>query len=81
MLTGVFALLFGFGMFLGSVSLLFVFIPLFILFSFWEIKAIEEPELVKRLGQEYIEYREITPMFFPNFGRIFKTVNKKHFIF
>ena len=67
MLTGVFALLFGFGIFFGSVSLLFVFTPIFILFNFWELKAIEEPELVKRLGQEYIEYRKMTPMFFPNF--------------
>ena len=67
MLTGVFALLFGFGIFFGSISLLFVFTPLFIFLNFWELKAIEEPELVKRLGQEYIEYRKMTPMFFPNF--------------
>lgn len=67
MLTGVFGLLFGFGIFFGSVSLLFVFTPLFILLNFWELKAIEEPELEKRLGQEYIEYRKMTPMFFPRF--------------
>jgi protein-S-isoprenylcysteine O-methyltransferase Ste14 len=67
MLTGVFSLLFGFGIFFGSASLLFVFTPLFILLNFWELKAIEEPELVKRLGQEYVEYRNRTPMFFPNF--------------
>ena len=72
MLTGVFALLFGFGVFSESVSLLFVFTPLFIFFNFWELKAIEEPELVKRLGQEYIEYRKMTPMFFPSFSLIFK---------
>lgn len=68
MLTGVFALLFGFGIFFGSICLLFVFTPLFIFINFWELKAIEEPELVKRLGQEYIDYREMTPMFFPGFG-------------
>ena len=45
MLTGVFALLFGFGIFFESVSLLFVFTPLFIFVNFWELKAIEEPEL------------------------------------
>ena len=72
MLTGVFALLFGFGMFFGSVSLLFVFTPLFIFLNFWELKAIEEPELVKRLGQEYIEYRKLTPMFFPSFRKKYK---------
>jgi len=72
MLTGVFALLLGLGIFFESVSLLFIFTPLFIFVNFWELKAIEEPELVKRLGQEYIEYRKRTPMFFPGFGLIFK---------
>ena len=72
MLTGVFALLFGFGVLLGSVSLLFVFTPLFILINVWEIKAIEEPELLKRLGENYSEYRKRTPMFFPRFGTLFK---------
>jgi protein-S-isoprenylcysteine O-methyltransferase Ste14 len=65
MLTGIFALLFGFGALFGSVSLLVVFTPLFILINFWELKVIEEPELVKRLGEDYIEYRKKTPMFFP----------------
>ncbi len=65
MLTGVFALLFGFGVLLGSVSLLVVFTPLFILVNVWELNKIEEPELIKRLGDEYIEYRRQTPMFIP----------------
>jgi protein-S-isoprenylcysteine O-methyltransferase Ste14 len=76
MLTGVFALLFGFGVLLGSVSLLFIFTPLFIFLNVWELKAIEEPELMKRLGQDYIEYRKRTPMFFPGLGKIFKRRNK-----
>jgi protein-S-isoprenylcysteine O-methyltransferase Ste14 len=36
------------------------------------LKAIEEPELLKRLGEDYIEYRERTPMFFSGLGIIFK---------
>ena len=72
MLTGVFALLFGFGVLLGSASLLVIFTPLFIFINVWELKAIEEPELLKRLGQDYIEYRKRTPMFFSGFGKIFK---------
>jgi len=72
MLTGVFSLLFGFGVLFGSVFLLIVFTPLFILINFWELKSIEEPELEKRLGEEYIEYQKRTPMFFPGFGIIFK---------
>lgn len=69
MLTGVFALLFGIGVLLESVSLLFIFTPLFILINVWELKAIEEPELLKRLGRDYAEYRETTPMFFPKIGK------------
>ena len=72
MLTGVFALLFGFGILLGSASLLVVFTPLFIFINVWELKAIEEPELLKRLGGDYFEYRERTPMFFPGLGILFK---------
>ena len=72
MLTGVFFLLFGLGVLFGSVFLLIVFTPLFIFINFWELKSIEEPELEKRLGEEYIEYRKRTPMFFPGFGIIFK---------
>ena len=72
MLTGVFALLFGIGVLLGSVSLLAIFTPLFIFVNVWELKVIEEPELLKRLGQDYIEYRKRTPMFFPSLRKIFK---------
>jgi protein-S-isoprenylcysteine O-methyltransferase Ste14 len=72
MLTGVFALLFGIGVLLGSVSLLVIFTPLFIFINVWELKAIEEPELLKRLGQDYVEYRKSTPMFFPGLGKILK---------
>jgi len=72
MLTGLFALLFGFGILLGSASLLVVFTPLFIFISVCELKAIEEPELLIRLGEDYSEYRKRTPMFFPAFRIIFK---------
>jgi protein-S-isoprenylcysteine O-methyltransferase Ste14 len=72
MLTGVFALLFGLGALFGSIFLLIVFTPLFILVNVWELKAIEEPELIKRLGKDYIEYRQRTPMFFPDLKKIFK---------
>lgn len=71
MLTGVFFLLFGFGVYFGSVSLLILFTPLFIVVNFWELKSIEEPELEKRLGEKYIAYRKRTPMFFPDLRVIF----------
>jgi protein-S-isoprenylcysteine O-methyltransferase Ste14 len=65
MLTGIFFLLFGIGAVVGSISLIFIFTPLFILVNMWELKEIEEPELVRRLGEEYIAYRNKTPMFIP----------------
>jgi len=67
MLTGVFLFLFGVGFGVNSVSLVFFFTPLFVLINVWELKQIEEPELMKRLGDEYIEYRRQTPMFLPVF--------------
>lgn len=67
MLTGVFLFLFGVGFAINSVSLVFIFTPLFVLINVWELKQIEEPELIKRLGKEYIEYRKKTPMFLPTF--------------
>jgi protein-S-isoprenylcysteine O-methyltransferase Ste14 len=67
MLTGVFMLLFGLGIFIRSFSLVLIFTPLFIAINIWELKAIEEPELAKRLGEEYLAYKKKTPMFIPNF--------------
>jgi protein-S-isoprenylcysteine O-methyltransferase Ste14 len=65
MLTGVFLFLFGLGLGVNSVSLVFFFTPLFVLINLWELKKIEEPELMKRLGDEYIDYRSQTTMFIP----------------
>ena len=69
MVTGVFILLFGIGFAVNSVSLVCFFTPLYVLVNVWELKQIEEPELVKRLGDEYVEYRRQTPMFFPGLKR------------
>jgi protein-S-isoprenylcysteine O-methyltransferase Ste14 len=65
MLTGVFLLLFGIGFAIKSLSLVVFFTPLYILANVWEIKEVEEPELVKRLGEEYVAYQRRTPMFIP----------------
>jgi protein-S-isoprenylcysteine O-methyltransferase Ste14 len=51
MLTGIFLLLFGIGFAIKSPSLIVVFTPLFILANVWEIKEIEEPELMRRFEQ------------------------------
>ncbi len=65
MLTGVFLLLFGIGFAIKSLSLVVLFTPLFVLANVWELKEIEEPELVNRLGEEYVAYQKRTPMFIP----------------
>jgi protein-S-isoprenylcysteine O-methyltransferase Ste14 len=69
MLTGLFILLFGLGIALGSLSLVFIFIPLFIIMNVWELKKVEEPELARRLGKAYIAYKKRVPMFFPSFTK------------
>ena len=65
MLTGIFIQLFGFAVILHSISLFFIFTPLFIIINVWELKYIEEPELEKRLGEDYSAYKKNVPMFFP----------------
>lgn len=65
MTSGVFILLFGIGVLFGSISLIFVSTPLFIFLNVLELKAIEEPELEKRLGNEYLEYKKRVPMYIP----------------
>lgn len=70
MLTGIFLLLFGLAVFFRSISLALLFTPLFIFINAWEVKAIEEPELERRFGEEYVEYRKQTPMFFPSLKKI-----------
>jgi len=69
MLTGVFLFLFGLGFYFDSFSLVLFFTPLFILINVWELKEIEEPELVKRFGDTYVDYQRQTPMFIPGLGR------------
>ena len=69
MLTGVFAFLIGIGFLLHSVSMVFVWTPVFIIFNVLELKLVEEPELERRFGESYIEYRRRVPMFVPKGAR------------
>lgn len=70
MLTGLFIILFGIGFICNSITLTFILTPIFILFNIIELKNIEEPELEKRLGEEYVGYRNKTPMFIPKINSI-----------
>lgn len=69
MLSGLFLILFGIGFLLQSFSLVIIYTPLFMVIAFLEFKMIEEPELEKRLGSSFLEYRKNVPMFFPYPGR------------
>lgn len=65
MLTGLFVVMFGLGLWLISVSLIAIYLPLFILLNYVELKKVEEPELEKRFGDGYLRYKKRTPMFIP----------------
>lgn len=65
MMTGVFMILAGIGILSGSVSLTFIITPIFVFISILEFKYIEEPELEKRFGKEYAEYKKRTPIIIP----------------
>ena len=69
MLIGVFAFLFGIGFLLHSVSMVFVWTPVFVIFNILELKLVEEPELELRFGESYIEYKQCVPMFIPSCAR------------
>lgn len=69
MLTGVFLMLAGLGILFGSVTLTFVATPVFAFVSILEFKYIEEPELEKRFGEAYSEYKKKTPIIIPRLNR------------
>mgnify|MGYP001114460041 CR=1 FL=1 len=69
MLTGIFIWMFGLGILYRSISLMFISVPLFVIFNIIELKMIEEPELTKRFGKDYLEYKKRAPMFIPRFGK------------
>jgi protein-S-isoprenylcysteine O-methyltransferase Ste14 len=55
----------GLGVLLGSLSLIFIFVPLLVLLYTFYVKAVEEKELELRFGEEYLEYKKKVPMFIP----------------
>jgi len=68
MLTGLFACLLGIGFLLQSLSILLITTPLYIVAHVIELKRVEEPELERRFGASYTEYRRNVPMFIPRPG-------------
>ena len=69
MLTGVFTGLFGLGVLLQSIGTVSVSTPAYIILHLIELKLVEEPELERRFGAAYTEYKRDVPMFWPRFWR------------
>ena len=69
MLLGWIIMLFGVGILLNSLSLIFIFTPLFILLNVLYLKTIEEKEMEKKFGKQYINDKVSVPMFIPRFGK------------
>jgi protein-S-isoprenylcysteine O-methyltransferase Ste14 len=69
MLLGWIIMLFGVGILLNSISLILIFTPIFILLNILYLKAIEEKEMEKKFGEEYLKYKKSVPMFIPRLGK------------
>ncbi|UCG10165.1 MAG: isoprenylcysteine carboxylmethyltransferase family protein [Dehalococcoidia bacterium] len=68
MVLGWIIMLIGVGLLLNSISLIFILTPLFMLLNFVYLKTIEEKEMEKKFGEEYLKYKQNVPMFFPRLG-------------
>jgi protein-S-isoprenylcysteine O-methyltransferase Ste14 len=69
MLFGWIIMLFGVGILLNSVSLVAIFTPFFILLNVVYLKTIEEKEMERKFGEEYLKYKQSVPMFLPRLRR------------
>lgn len=69
MVTGVFGVLFGLGLALHSMGVALIWTPAYVLVHWIELKRVEEPELARRFGASYVEYRKRVPMFVPRLTR------------
>jgi len=69
MLLGWIIMLFGVGIVLNSFSLIIIFTPLFIMINILYLKTIEEKEMEKKFGKQYLIYKEKVPMFIPKFAK------------
>ena len=69
MILGLFIFMLGLGVLFGSLSFIFIFTPLFIVLNVLYLKAIEEKEMEKKFGREYLEYKKRVPMFIPRFKK------------
>jgi protein-S-isoprenylcysteine O-methyltransferase Ste14 len=64
MITGVASLILGESVLFGSISILSYCVLFFLVNTLW-FRFCEEPNLIERFGDEYIDYREQVPMWLP----------------
>ena len=64
MVLGLLTLLLGIAFLMNSISAV-VLIPILALIAVIYIKIYEEPGLVRRFGEDYVEYRKVTPVLIP----------------
>jgi len=69
MISGIFLMMFGAGLLMGSLSFTAFFAPLFVLALYLEASKIEEKEMELKFGQPYLEYKQKVPMFFPRLSK------------
>jgi len=69
MLLGIFLIVFATGFLTGSLSLTLFFAPLFVLFFYFQITLVEEKEMELKFGQDYLDYKQRVPRFFPRILR------------
>jgi protein-S-isoprenylcysteine O-methyltransferase Ste14 len=77
MITGVFGALLGVGLLLRSMGITLIWTPIYVLGHLLELKRVEEPELERRFGSAYVEYRNRVPMFVPRLRRHAPETNGK----
>ncbi len=68
MVLGWMIMLFGVGLLFNSISLLFILMPFLMLLNFVYLRTVEEKEMEKKFGAEYLKYKQRVPMFFPRLG-------------
>jgi protein-S-isoprenylcysteine O-methyltransferase Ste14 len=61
--------LIGIAILMQSLTLLVIFIPMFLVVHVLYIKLIEEKELEKKFGQAYLNYKKHVPMWLPKMPR------------
>ncbi|KAF0133288.1 MAG: protein-S-isoprenylcysteine O-methyltransferase-like protein [Candidatus Saganbacteria bacterium] len=69
---GWFIIVAGIGIYLGSISVILIILPIVLMAVIFYLKYFEGKNLIKRFGDDYLRYRENVPLFIPGF------VKKRH---